>query len=148
VSKVLLNTRSKWEGLRDFLIYQMVFVYLNRYLDENGEDLQSENEYDCESSEDEDDDIATTYVMKRDMKKVYEIAINCNDFRFLEMLMKQLIYAIKEEAPDDIVDPRNRVEEKKVNRCYFHCHGKEVDCRAVNRAGDPFLRKSNINKKA
>jgi hypothetical protein len=31
VSKVLLNTRPKWEGFRLFLIYHMVFVYLNRY---------------------------------------------------------------------------------------------------------------------
>jgi hypothetical protein len=86
--------------------------------------------------------------MKRDMKKVYEIAINCNDFRFLEILIKHLIYAVKEKAPNDIVDTRDRDEGNKVDRCYFHCHGKEVDCRAVNGASDAFLRKSDINKKA
>jgi hypothetical protein len=146
VSKVLLNTKSKWEGLRYFLIYHMVLVYLNRYLDENEEDSQSENEYDFESSEDGDGDITETYVMKRDMKKVYEIAINCNDFRFLEILIKHLIYVVKEKAP--IIDARDRDEENKVDRCYFDCHGKEVDCRAVNGASDAFLRKLDINKKA
>jgi hypothetical protein len=148
VSKVLLNTRSKWEGLRNFLIFQMGFVYLNRYLNENEEGLQGENKYDSESSEGEDYDIATTYVMKRDMKKVYEIAINCNDFRFLALLVRRFTWRVKGEAPVHITDPRDRDEEDEFDRCYFHCHGKEVDCRVVNRASDFFLRKSDINKKA
>jgi hypothetical protein len=142
VSKVLLNTRPKWVGLRYFLIHHMVFVYLNRYLDENEEDLLSENEYDSESSEDE----VTTYVMRRDMKKVHEIAINCNDSRFLNILMRQVIYVVKEMAPNNIADIRNRDEKDKFDRCCYHCHGKEVDCRAVNGVIDSFLRKSDMNK--
>jgi hypothetical protein len=143
VSKVLLNTRSKWVGLRYFLIHHMVFVYLHRYLDENEEDLPSENEYDSESYEDEDGDMAAICVMRRDMNKVYEIAINCNDSRFLHFLMRQVMYAVKEKNINDV---RKRHEENKFVRCYFHCHGKEVDCRAVNGASDSFLRKSDMNK--
>ncbi|KAH8770276.1 hypothetical protein BGZ57DRAFT_954618 [Hyaloscypha finlandica] len=144
VSKVLLNTRSKWEGLRRFLIRHMLFVYTSRYLDDNEEDLPSENEYDSESSEYEFGDVVTTYVMRRDVKKVYEIAINCNDFRFLDMFIKRLIFASKAEGPRDVEDVRYRGI--TVGRCSFHCHGKEVDCRAVSGASDSFLRKSDMNK--
>ena len=138
VSKVLLNTRPKRVGLRDFLARHMVFVYHNRYLNENGED--------SESSENEDGDFSTTYVMRRDMKKVYEIAINCNDFLFLESFIRRLIWVVKGEATINVYDIRDRDDEDKFDRCFFHCHGKEVDCQAVNGASDSFLRKSDMNK--
>lgn len=108
--------------------------------------MQSENEYDIDFCVDEDGSFAPTYVMKRDMKKVYEIAINCNDFRFLEMFMRRLMWMVRKEVPPNIRDMRNRDEEDKFDRCFFHCHGKEVDCRAVNGASDSFLRKSDMNK--
>jgi hypothetical protein len=130
VSKVLLNTRSECEGLLLFLIYHMTCVDLNRYLDEN-----------------EDDNNATELVMEKDIKNIHEIAINCNDFGFLEVLITRLMRTVKAMVTGKI-DSRGLDEEGKFGRCFFHCHGKEVDCRAVIGASDSFLRKSDINKKA
>lgn len=143
VTKVLLNTRSKHDGLRKFLPYQMAFVYLGRYLEDQEKDLESENEYETDPGVAEEQEIdAMAYVLRKDMKKVYEIAMNCKSFRFLDFFFCRLMKSCKAEPISDLLDPRIRDEEDTYDRCFFHCHKKDYNWRPAPaaEAKDTFIR--------
>jgi hypothetical protein len=143
VTKVMKNTPTKWAGLRSFCICHMVNVYLKRHIDQIEEDDASESEFDSEFDE---NDNWMAFVMSKDMKTVFEISKNCNDFRFLNHFVFDLSFALQ-KGTGDVSDPRKRDEEDPKDRCYFHCHKKDFNCRLSQdaEAGGSFLPKAKAN---
>ena len=144
VVAVIQNTPKKTEGLRRFCIYQMAWVYLSRWINEEGEDDQSEHEYENSNSNgDNNDEDQYPYLMRKDAKAVFRICNQTNDCRFLKSFLNRLIWLVTDGIDSDNLerlDLRIRDEEEAVDRCYFHCHKNFVNCRpSKDQADDVFI---------
>lgn len=139
ITKVLNNTSTRQDRLRSFCVWQMVFVYTKRSLDESEEGEDSESEYESTFAEP-----GSIVLLKKDMRKVFQIGRN--NFRFLDDFVIRLS-GQAQVGTNNIIDPRERNEKDADDRCYFHCHKQSFNCRPSQdaEAGGSFVRKVEGN---
>ena len=142
VTAVIQHAPKKTVGLHKFCINQMVFVYLHRWNEVDGDDDQSDYEY--ESDNEVVDDLEFPRILRRDIKSIFQICNQVNDHRFLNSFMTRFSRQVHDGVdPDNLEasDPRKRDEEDIGDRCFFHCHGKSINCRpSDDQPEDSFIR--------
>jgi hypothetical protein len=129
---IIQNTPTRIEGLRRFCIFQLVWVYLSRWSNIEGGDY-----------DDDKDDDQHPQLMRRDANAVFRICTQTDDCRFLESFLNHLIWIVADGVNSDNLeqyDPRTRYEGVAVDRCCFHCHYDDVNCRpSKGQADDIFI---------
>lgn len=155
VKAVIANTGIRVEGLRKFCVEIMAYTYVVRFDPKKDwpdtKDYYSDSEPDDNKpnlgSSDEDSEFGYSYgdnrkpyvcINTKDQKFAWEIGQG--NFDFFKVFEDRLLYHSRRFRIVGKVyhakrDPRIRKEDVVEDRCWLHCHGKDVDCRppTINR---------------
>lgn len=92
---------------------------------------------------------STTYLLRKsDLHHMW--SVSKGDFNFFVLVQDEIMRLAEDHAKSrELFDPRDRIEVDKQERCSFHCHEKDSDCRAyVKLASDlKFIRREVGEKK-
>jgi hypothetical protein len=84
-------------------------------------------------------------IKKGEMKEIWQLCKD--DFNFFFGFQTRLTFELQTRRTKQS-DPRERDEDNKFDRCYFHCHKRDFDCRAdeAKEAELKFIRNSTMKK--
>ncbi len=114
--KKVFNGVLGYEGLPKFCTFAMIYIFaLRSNLDEDGciENFQ-------------DDDLSLLLEMSKENTDIF--------LRFHKQLNLYIGESMSDILEKEKLDPRTRDEADSSDRCFFHCHAEDLNCRAAQSA--------------